>query len=53
MKKLLHLIAISFFSVSIFQSTLKNSGSCILVVCFVGNFFDGFPCIPNIVCVFC
>ena len=31
-KKLLNLFAISFFSVSIFPSTLKNSGSCILVV---------------------
>ena len=31
-KKLLNLFAISFFSVSIFPSTLKNSGSCVLVV---------------------
>ena len=32
MKKLLNLFAISFFSVSIFSSTLKNCGSCVLVV---------------------
>ena len=31
-KKLLHFFAISFFSVSIFPSTLKSSGSCVLVV---------------------
>ena len=30
-KKLLNLFAISFFYVSIFPSTLKNSGSCVLV----------------------
>ena len=31
-KKSLHFFAISFFSVSIFPSSFKNSGNCVLVV---------------------
>ena len=50
-KKVLHLLAISFLSVIILPSNLKNSGNCVLfVVLFVTS--NDFPRKFDIICIF-